>query len=92
MTEASRLLRKGGTFYLFRYFRTLALLVPSQKLMKLIERLIKASSDEGDLILDPFAGSGSTVMSAAKLNRYFITIEKDKTYYKIVSDRYNEYM
>ena len=65
---------------------------PTQKPMKLIERLIKASSNEGDLVLDPFAGSGSTAMAAAKLERHFITIENDKTYHKIVSDRYKEFI
>jgi len=40
-----------------------------QKPMELIERLIKNSSDEGDLVFDPFAGSGTTLLAASKLGR-----------------------
>lgn len=60
---------------------------PTQKPIKLIERLILASSNENDLVLDPFAGSGSTAISASRLKRNFITIEKDKEYYKTVTER-----
>ncbi len=44
----------------------------TQKPIPLIERIIKASSNEGDLILDPFMGSGTTAVAAKKLNRNFI--------------------
>lgn len=60
---------------------------PTQKPIKLIERLILASSNENDLVLDPFAGSGSAAISASRLKRNFITIEKDKEYYKTVTER-----
>ena len=64
---------------------------PTQKPAKLIERLIKASSNKGDLILDPFAGSGSTVVAATTLERHFITIEKDENYHAIVKKRITEH-
>lgn len=53
---------------------------PTQKPEKLIAKIILASSDEGDLILDPFAGSGTTLVAAKKLKRHYIGIEKEKQY------------
>jgi site-specific DNA-methyltransferase (adenine-specific) len=48
---------------------------PTQKPEALLERIIKASSNEGDLILDPFCGCGTTVQVAQKLNRHWIGID-----------------
>ena len=48
---------------------------PTQKPEKLLERIIRASSNEGDLVLDPFMGSGTTLAVAAKLERNFIGID-----------------
>ena len=59
----------------------------TQKPLPLIKRLILASSNEGDLVLDPFAGSGSTAIASLLLNRDIITIEKDETYYNEVVKR-----
>lgn len=59
----------------------------TQKPLKLIKRLILASSNENDLVLDPFGGSGSTAISALQLNRNFITIEVDETYYNEIVKR-----
>ena len=53
---------------------------PTQKPEKLIAKLILASSDEGDLVLDPFAGSGTTAVVAKKLGRRFVAIEQNPTY------------
>ncbi|MCR4589612.1 MAG: site-specific DNA-methyltransferase [Lachnospiraceae bacterium] len=53
---------------------------PTQKPEKLLAKLILASSNEGDLVFDPFGGSGSTAVTAKKLNRRFITIEKEELY------------
>lgn len=53
---------------------------PAQKPEKLLAKLILASSSEGDLVLDPFLGSGSTAVTAAKLNRHFIGIERSEQY------------
>ena len=50
---------------------------PTQKPEKLLERIIKLSSDEGDIVLDPFCGCGTTVIVASKLNRQFIGIDID---------------
>ncbi len=53
---------------------------PTQKPEKLLAKLILASSDPGDLILDPFGGSGSTAVTAAKLGRHYISIEQNPLY------------
>jgi DNA modification methylase len=50
-----------------------------QKPEKLIERMIKASSNKGDLVLDPFSGTGTTACVSKRLNRNFIAVEKDKS-------------
>lgn len=53
---------------------------PTQKPEKLIAKMILASSNEGDIVLDPFAGSGSTAVTAKKLGRDFIAIEQNELY------------
>jgi site-specific DNA-methyltransferase (adenine-specific) len=53
---------------------------PTQKPEKLIAKLILASSNEGDVVFDPFLGSGTTAVVAKKLKRHFIGIEKEKEY------------
>ncbi|MBE7089469.1 MAG: site-specific DNA-methyltransferase [Clostridiales bacterium] len=53
---------------------------PTQKPEKLIAKLILASSNEGDVVLDPFAGSGTTAVVAEKLNRKFICLERNPLY------------
>jgi site-specific DNA-methyltransferase (adenine-specific) len=53
---------------------------PTQKPEKLIAKIILASSNEGDFVLDPFLGSGTTSVVAKKLNRKYLGIELDNTY------------
>ncbi len=53
---------------------------PTQKPEKLIAKLILASSNVGDLILDPFAGSGTTGVVAKKLKRNYINVEQNPLY------------
>jgi site-specific DNA-methyltransferase (adenine-specific) len=50
---------------------------PTQKPEALLKKIIEASSSEGDIILDPFCGCGTTVIAASKLNRQFIGIDID---------------
>ena len=64
---------------------------PTQKPIELIERIIKASSNENMVILDPFLGSGSTALACLKLNRYYIGIEKDEKYLQLAINRINQY-
>ena len=53
---------------------------PTQKPEKLLAKLILASSRPGDLVLDPFLGSGSTAVTAWKLGRRFIGVERQEEY------------
>jgi site-specific DNA-methyltransferase (adenine-specific) len=53
---------------------------PTQKPEKLIAKLILASSNEGDLVFDPFLGSGTTAVVAKKLGRHYLGIEREKEY------------
>jgi site-specific DNA-methyltransferase (adenine-specific) len=62
---------------------------PTEKPETLLERIILLGSKEGDLILDPFTGSGTTGVVAKKLNRYFIGFEIDEEYYHIANQRIN---
>lgn len=61
---------------------------PTQKPIELLERIILASTNESDLILDPFNGSGTTGIAATKLNRRYIGIDIDKSYLDITVRRY----
>jgi site-specific DNA-methyltransferase (adenine-specific) len=60
---------------------------PTQKPEKLLAKIILASTDPGDLILDPFAGSGTTAVTAKKLGRNFIAIESDEQYCLLAQKR-----
>lgn len=60
---------------------------PTQKPEKLLAKIILASTNPGDLILDPFAGSGTTAVAAKKLGRDFITIESDEDYCLLAAKR-----
>lgn len=59
---------------------------PAMFPLQLASRVIRLYTDEGDVVLDPFLGSGTTVVAAIKLNRKFIGIEKVKKYYEIASN------
>jgi DNA modification methylase len=62
---------------------------PTQKPEELLRRVILASTKPGDLVLDPFVGSGTTSAVAKKMGRNSIGIEKDKKYLKIIEKRLN---
>lgn len=61
---------------------------PTQKPIALLERIILASTNENDLILDPFNGSGTTGIAAAKLNRKYIGIDNEKDYLDVTIKRF----
>lgn len=60
---------------------------PTQKSLPLFEALIKKHSNEGDTILDPFAGSATTAVAAKKLGRSFVGCELDEEFFKKSVDR-----
>ncbi len=63
---------------------------PTQKSEKLIAKLVLASTNKGDLVCDPFLGSGTTAVVCKKLNRDFVGIEKDKEYCLGAQKRLNQ--
>ncbi len=60
---------------------------PTEKPVYLLQTLIKLTTNEGDTILDPFAGSASTAVACANTNRKFIGYEIDKEYFEAASKR-----
>jgi site-specific DNA-methyltransferase (adenine-specific) len=60
---------------------------PTQKPEKLLAKIILASTNPGDLVLDPFAGSGTTAVVAKKLGRNFVAIEADEEYCLLAAKR-----
>ncbi len=63
---------------------------PTQKNVKLMEWLVKIHTNKGDVVLDPFMGSGTTGVACINLNRDFIGIEMDENYFNIASKRIND--
>ncbi len=64
---------------------------PTQKPVPLFEYLIKTFSNEGDLVLDNTAGSGTTAIACLNTNRQFIVMEKEKENYDIIVERVKKY-
>ena len=60
---------------------------PTQKPLKLIERLVLASSNKNDIVLDPFMGAGSTGIVCKKHNRHFVGFEIEEKYFEIAKER-----
>ncbi len=60
---------------------------PTEKPEKLLQRIILIGSKEGDTILDPFMGSGTTGVVAKQLGRNFIGIEIDQSYFEMAAKR-----
>lgn len=60
---------------------------PTIKPLPLIERLVRNSSNEGDVVLDPFLGSGTTAVAALRNKRHYIGFEINSKYYEIATRR-----
>lgn len=93
--EPGTFFSKHKTFDDFRKFyldkrRKNNLLHPAEKPLELIERFIRVGSKENDLIIDPFAGSGTTALAAAKNNRNFIGFEINEDYSILANKRIAE--
>lgn len=65
---------------------------PTQKPLALLERILLAASRPGDIILDPFLGSGTTAVAALQLKRRFVGIELEPTYLHIARARIEDYL
>lgn len=64
---------------------------PTQKPLELIDRLVLASSNPSDVVLDPFMGSGTTAVSCILNDRSYIGFELDKDYYNLSTERLEKY-
>ena len=60
---------------------------PSQKPRELVQKLVLCATDAGDVVLDPFLGSGTTAVVAQQLGRHWVGIEKSARYVKIAQQR-----
>lgn len=60
---------------------------PTQKPIELLERIIRLSTDEGDVVLDPFCGSGTTLVASRLLNREYIGIDKNSYAIELCNER-----
>ena len=60
---------------------------PTQKPVNVLKRLIEIFTDEGDVVIDPVAGSGSTLRACAELNRSCYGFEIKKKYYKEAQEK-----
>lgn len=63
---------------------------PTQKPLEILDKIILASTNENDLVLDPFCGSSTTGISAIRLNRRYIGIDNEKEYLEISKKRFEE--
>lgn len=63
---------------------------PSQKPVALIEKIINDSTNEGEIVLDPFIGSGTTAVACIQTNRKFVGYELNKKFFEICQKRIDE--
>jgi site-specific DNA-methyltransferase (adenine-specific) len=63
---------------------------PTQKPVKLMRYLLEQYTQEGEIVLDPFVGSGSTAVACQQMQRHFIAIEKSSEYAQIATSRLKE--
>jgi site-specific DNA-methyltransferase (adenine-specific) len=60
---------------------------PTQKPLRLVRRAVLASTAEGDLVFDPFCGSGTTGVAAKELDRFFVGVEMGREYAELAARR-----
>lgn len=65
---------------------------PAQFPLSVIERIVKASSHPGDLVMDPFLGSGTTAVAALQLGRHVLGFEVRKDYCELIAERLEAYL
>lgn len=65
---------------------------PTQKPMGLVRRMVQASTEVGDTVLDPFAGSGTTGHAAAELGRHFVLIDQNPEALRVMESRLKSYL
>jgi site-specific DNA-methyltransferase (adenine-specific) len=85
-------IKNGGSKMIHRYKNPRNKIHPTEKPVDLIQLYIENSSNEGDLVLDPFVGGGSCPLACKITNRNFIGSELDINYFTIAKDRINSYV
>lgn len=88
--KGRRLINGKRDSNVFEYNKTRNELHPTQKPVDMTEYMLSKFSDEGNIILDPFMGSGTTGVACKNLNRNFIGIELDDKYFEIAKRRISE--
>ena len=88
--KGRRLINGKRDSNVFEYKKTGNKLHPTQKSVDMTEYMLSKFSDEGDTILDPFMGSGTTGVACVNTNRNFIGMELDEDYFKIAEKRIND--
>jgi len=63
---------------------------PTQKPVRLMQALIELTTKPGQIVIDPFAGSGSTLVAARNLGRHFVGFELEGKYVQVCRDRLND--
>ena len=85
--EGYKLNSKGGGFDVLIYPQPRPLLHKAEKPLELVMKLVHCSSNEGDVVLDPFLGSGTTAIACEKLRRRWIGIEIEEEFCKVAKKR-----
>jgi site-specific DNA-methyltransferase (adenine-specific) len=80
----------GGKTGVFIHNRPAKPVHPTEKPVALMKELVRLFTNPGDVIFDPFMGSGSTGVAALELGRRFIGVEKDPVYFCLARDRIKE--
>lgn len=65
---------------------------PTQKPIKLMDRIVSMTTNKGDVVLDPFMGSGTTAIACMNTNRNYIGFELDKEYHKLSEKRISDHI
>lgn len=86
-SNGNKKLNDGRDSNIIKATRTTNELHPTQKPVDLMEYFIRKSSQENDLVLDTFMGSGTTAVACKNMRRNFIGSELDEDYYKIIQKR-----
>ena len=89
--KGRRLINGKRDSNVFEYKKTRNELHPTQKPVDMIEYMLSKFSNEYDVVLDPFMGSGSTGVACQNTNRNFIGFELDETYFNIAKERLQTY-
>jgi|TARA_R110002124_G_scaffold241345_1_gene406583 site-specific DNA-methyltransferase (adenine-specific) len=91
LQKGRKLINGNRSPNIFKFARTQNKYHPTEKPIMLMEHLISKFSNEKDVVLDPFMGSGTTAIASRNLNRKFIGIELDKKYFDTVNKRLGDY-